>query len=82
MMSSHVNVATRSLDYVEAKKPKDKSILGNMDPLHTDKLSIESIPQIPKGSAKRATINPNARAAQNYSTVEYLVQIPSTMSAL
>ncbi|MCY6524812.1 hypothetical protein, partial [Actinobacillus pleuropneumoniae] len=36
----------------------------------------------PKGSAKRATINPNARAAQNYSIVEDLGQSPCAMSAL
>jgi len=53
-----------------------------MDPLHIERLSVDSIARIPKGSAKRATINPNARAAHNYSIVEDLAQSPCAMSAL
>ena len=37
---------------------------------------------MPKASTKRPTINPNARAAQNYSIVEDLAQSPCAMSAL
>ena len=37
---------------------------------------------MPKASTKRTTINPNARAAQNYSVVEDLAQSPCAMSAL
>ena len=36
----------------------------------------------PKASIKRATHNPNARAAQNYSVVEDLAQAPCAMSVL
>ena len=36
----------------------------------------------PKASIKRATHNPNARAAQNYSIIEDLAQAPCAMSAL
>lgn len=82
MMGSHVNVATRSCDYGEAETSKDKSILRTMDPLHIEQPSIESIPRIQKGFSKCATINPNARAAQNYSIVEDLAQSPCAMSAL
>jgi hypothetical protein len=38
--------------------------------------------RIPKGAFKRASHNPNARAAQNYSVVEDLSQTPCAMSAL
>ena len=63
MMSSHVNVATWSHDYGEAETSKDKSVPGTMDPLHIERPSVESIPQILKCSAKRTTINPNVRVA-------------------
>lgn len=82
MMGSHINVATRSCDYGEAETSKDKYFPGIADPLHIERPSVKSIPQIPKGSAKRATINPNARAAQNYSIVEDLAQSPCAMFAL
>ena len=35
-----------------------------------------------KGSSKCTTINPNAKATQNYSFVEDLAQIPCVISAL
>jgi hypothetical protein len=38
--------------------------------------------RIPKGAFKKASHNPNARAAQNYSVVEDLSQTPCVMSAL
>jgi hypothetical protein len=37
---------------------------------------------IPKGAFKKASHNPNARAAQNYSVVEDLSQTPCAMFAL
>jgi hypothetical protein len=37
---------------------------------------------IPKGAFKKASHNPNARAAQNYYVVEDLSQIPCAMSTL
>ena len=71
MMGSNVHVATRSRDYGEAETSKDKTVPGSTD-LHIERPPVEIIPRIPKGSAKRAMINPNARAAQNYSIVEDL----------
>ena len=40
------------------------------------------MPKIPKGVFKKALHNPNARAAANYSVVEYLAQTPCAMSIL
>ena len=40
------------------------------------------MPKISKGVFKKTLHNPNARAAANYSTVEYLAQTPCAMSAL
>jgi hypothetical protein len=37
---------------------------------------------IPKGVFKKASHNPNARVAHNYSVVEYLSQTPCAMSSL
>lgn len=81
MMGSNVHVATRSRDYGEAETSKDKTAPKNTD-LHIERPPVETIPWIPKCSSKRASINPNARAAQSYSIVEDLAQIPCAMSAL
>ena len=62
MMGSNVHVATRSRDYGEAKTSKEKTAPRNTN-LHIERPLIETIPRIPKGSAKRVTINPNTRAA-------------------
>ena len=62
MMGSNIHVATWSRDYSEAKTSKDKVVPGSTD-LHIERPPVETIPQIPKGSAKHATINPNVRAA-------------------
>jgi hypothetical protein len=40
------------------------------------------MPHMPKGVYKRALHNPNSRATQNYSIVEYLAQSPCAMSSL
>jgi hypothetical protein len=37
---------------------------------------------IPKGAFKKDSHNPNTRATQNYSVVEYLSQTPCAMSTL
>ena len=81
MMGSNVNVTTRSRDYGEAETSKDKTVPGGND-LHIERPPVETIPRIPKGSVKRATINPNARATQNYSIVEDMAQSSCAMSAL
>ncbi len=81
MMGSNVHVATRSRDYGEAKTSKEKTAPGNID-LHIERPPVETIPQIPKGPTKCVTINPNARATQNYSIVEDLAQSLCAMSAL
>ena len=82
MMSSHIDVAMKACDYGEKKTSKANSVPKATEPLHIKRPSIESIPRILKGSAKRSTINPNARAAQNYLIVEDLAQSPCAMSTL
>ena len=82
MMSAHVDVATRSRDYGGEESSKAKEVPDATEPLHITKPTVESMPRIPKASSKRSTINPNARAAQNYSIVEDLAQSPCAMSAL
>lgn len=61
MMGSNFYLATRSCDYGKAKTSKDETTLEN-NYLHIERPPIENIPQIPKGSTKCATINPNAKA--------------------
>ena len=82
MMSAHADIATRSRDYGGEESSKAKEITDATKPLHITKPTVESVPRMPKASSKRSTINPNARAAQNYSIVEDLAQSPCAMSAL
>jgi hypothetical protein len=51
-------------------------------PLQIEKTLGETMTRIPKGAFKKASHNPNARAAENYSMVEDLSQTPCAMSAL
>jgi hypothetical protein len=51
-------------------------------PLQIKKTLGEIMTRIPKGAFKKASHNPNIRAAQNYSVVEDLSQTPYAMSAL
>jgi hypothetical protein len=51
-------------------------------PLQIEKMLGEKMTRILKGAFKKASHNPNTRAAQNYFVVEYLSQIPCAMSAL
>ena len=82
MMSAHVDIATRSRDYGGEESLKAKDVPDATEPLHITKPTVESMPRMPKEYSKRSTINPNARAAQNYSIVEDLAQSPCAMSAL
>jgi hypothetical protein len=51
-------------------------------PLQIEKKLGEIMTRIPKGAFKKASHNPNARAAHNYSMVEDLSQTPCVMSTL
>jgi hypothetical protein len=51
-------------------------------PLQIEKTLGETMTRIPKGAFKKASHNPNARAAHNYYVVEDLSQTPCAMSAL
>jgi hypothetical protein len=51
-------------------------------PLQIKKMLGEAMTRIPKGAFKKASHNPNTRAAHNYSVVEYLSQTPCAMSTL
>ena len=72
MMSAHTDIATRSRDYGGEESSKAKDTPDATEPLHITKPTVESMPRMPKAYSKQSTINPNARAAQNYSIVEYL----------
>jgi hypothetical protein len=83
MMKSDAFIATRAHDYSKpsaSEKGKEAEIPSL--PLQIEKTLGETMTRIPKGAFKRASHNPNARAAQNYSVVEDLSQTPCAMSAL
>jgi hypothetical protein len=83
MMKSDAFIATRAHDYSKSNaSDKGKEVEIPSLPLHIEKTLGETMTRIPKGAFKRASHNPNARAAQNYSVVEDLSQTPCAMSAL
>jgi hypothetical protein len=83
MMKSDAFIATRAHDYTKSSaSDKGKEAEIPSLPLQIEKTLGETMTRIPKGAFKRASHNPNARAAQNYSVVEDLSQTPCAMSAL
>ena len=92
MMSSEtVNLNTRahSYDPPPEKKPDDipseKPSTSTLPPnsgLHIEKPIPKAIFRPPKGTLRKSIINPNARATQYYSIVEYFSQAPYSMSDL
>jgi hypothetical protein len=83
MMKSDAFIATRAHDYSKTStSDKGKEAEIPSLPLQIEKTLGETMTRIPKGAFKRASHNPNARDAQNYSVVEDLSQTPCAMSAL
>jgi hypothetical protein len=83
MVKSDAFITTRAHDYSKPSAPeKGKEAEIPSLPLQIEKTLGETMMRIPKGAFKRASHNPNARAAQNYSVVEDLSQTPCAMSAL
>jgi hypothetical protein len=76
-------ITTRTHDYSKpsASEKGKEADLPSL-PLQIEKTLGETMTCIPKGAFKKASHNPNARAAQNYSMVEDLSQTPCVMSAL
>jgi hypothetical protein len=76
-------ITTRAHDYIKpsaSKKGKEAEL--PYLPLQIDKTLGETMTRIPKGAFKKASHNPNARAAHNYSVVEDLSQTPCAMFAV
>jgi hypothetical protein len=83
MVRGDALIMTRAHDYSKSsasEKGKEAEIPSL--PLQIEKTLGETMTQIPKGAFKKASHNPNARAAQNYSVVEDLSQTPCAMSSL
>jgi hypothetical protein len=83
MVRGDALITTRAHDYSKpsaSEKGKEAEIPSL--PLQIEKTLGETMTHIPKGAFKKASHNPNARAAQNYSVVEDLSQTPCAMSAL
>jgi hypothetical protein len=86
LMVKSVAISTRAKNYDSPEGdslPKDPpSTTPPNGPLTLEKPTIEPALHPPKGVLRRTTHNPNARATQHYSIVEYLSQAPCAMSAL
>ena len=74
MMEADVSIQTRAKKYeAPGNEPTRKEPMGtSANPLQIERTMSYSILRPPKASIKRATHNPNARAAHNYSVVEDL----------
>jgi hypothetical protein len=83
MVRGHAFITTRVHDYSKpsASEKGKEADLPSL-PLQIKKTLGETMTHIPKGAFKKASHNPNARAAQNYSMVEDLSQTPCAMSSL
>jgi hypothetical protein len=83
MMKGDSFISTRAHDY---NKPstfeKGKEVELPSLPLQIENNLGKTMTHIPKGTFKKDSHNPNARAAHNYSVVEDLSQTPCAMSAL
>jgi hypothetical protein len=83
MLKGDAYIATRAHDYgMPNTAEKGKEAENPSVPLQIEKTMGETMTCIPKGAFKKASHNPNVRAAQNYSVVEDLSQTPCMMSAL
>jgi hypothetical protein len=83
MVRGDAFISTRAHDYSKpsaSKKGKEADL--PYLPLQIEKTLGETMTGIPKGAFKKASHNPNARAAQHYSVVEDLSQTPCAMSTL
>jgi hypothetical protein len=83
MVRGDAFISTRAHNYSKpstSKKGKEAELPSL--PLQIEKTLGETMTRIPKGTFKKASHNPNARATQNYSVVEDLSQTPCAMSAL
>jgi hypothetical protein len=83
MVKGDAFISTRVHDYSKpSTSEKGKEVELPSLPLQIEKTLGETMTCIPKGTFKKSSHNPNARAAQNYSVVEDLSQTPCAMSAL
>jgi hypothetical protein len=83
MVRGDALITTRAHEYSKpSASEKGKEAELPSLPLQIEKTLGEMMTCIPKGAFKKASHNPNARVAQNYSVVEYLSQTPCAMSAL
>jgi hypothetical protein len=83
MVRGDAFILTRAHNYSKpSTSEKGKEVELPSLPLQIEKTLGETMTLIPKGTFKKDSHNPNARAAQNYSVVEDLSQTPCAMSAL
>jgi hypothetical protein len=83
MVKGDAFISTRAHDYSKpSTSEKGKEYELPSLPLQIEKMLGETMTCIPKGTFKNNSHNPNARATQNYSVVEYLSQTPCAISAL
>jgi hypothetical protein len=83
MLKGNVDIATRKRNYETPNtSEKGKEAENPPFPLQIENMLKETMTHIPKGAFKKASHNPNARAAHNYSVVEDSSQTPCAISAL
>jgi hypothetical protein len=83
MMKAKANLQTRDHNYIMLESvEKGKEAPNPLPPLRIEKIVGETMTRIHKGAFKKASHNPNTRAAQNYFVVEDLAQNPCVMPSL
>jgi hypothetical protein len=83
MVKSNYFISTRVHDYSKPSTSENhkEAELPSL-PLQIENTLGETMTLIPKGAFKKSSHNPNERASQSYSMVEYLSQTPCAMSTL
>jgi hypothetical protein len=83
MMKGSIDIEIRTHNYIMPNTyKKGKEAKNPPLPLYIENKLGKKMTRIPKDVFKKASQNPNARAAQNYSVVEDLSQTPCAMSTL
>jgi hypothetical protein len=83
MLKGEAHIATMEHDYrTPSTIEKGKEAKNPSVPLQIKRTMGETMTCIPKVAFNKSSHNPNTRAAQNYSVVEYLSQTPCVVSAL
>lgn len=73
MLNSMIGLSTLAKNYYIPEVPKDQPLTSQSNgPLNIEKNNLDPFPHPPNGEPHQTIYNPNSRASQHYSIIEYL----------